>query len=70
MLTINRLVSLDEVHCKSALETSKMAPVYKLNYFNYMGLVEPVRYLLAYGNIQYENIVISDAEWIKKQKGE
>lgn len=47
-----------------------MAPVYKLNYFNYMGLVEPVRYLLAYGNIQYENIFISDAEWIKKQKGE
>lgn len=47
-----------------------MAPVYKLKYFNYMGLVEPVRYLLAYGNIQYENVVIPDAEWMKLQKGE
>lgn len=69
VLPINRVIFLNKLHSKLALEPLKMAPVYKLKYFNYMGLVEPIRYLLAYGNIEYENIVVPDAEWTKLQKG-
>ncbi|KAK7866813.1 hypothetical protein R5R35_005246 [Gryllus longicercus] len=42
-----------------------MAPKYKLTYFNTRGLGEPIRYMLAYGDIDYEDIRISFEEWPK-----
>lgn len=43
----------------------KMAPQYKLTYFNLTGLGEPIRYLLSYGNLQFEDNRIEFADWPK-----
>ncbi|XP_013188133.2 glutathione S-transferase isoform X1 [Amyelois transitella] len=46
-----------------------MAPVYKLKFFDFMGVAEPIRYLFAYGGIKYENIVINkEVDWPKIQR--
>lgn len=46
-----------------------MAPVYKLKFFDFMGIAEPIRYLFAYGGIKYENIEINqDTNWLEVQK--
>ncbi|KAJ0177918.1 hypothetical protein K1T71_006791 [Dendrolimus kikuchii] len=46
-----------------------MAPVYKLKFFDSMGLAEPIRYLFAYGGIPYENIAVQiDKDWINLQQ--
>ncbi|XP_021186208.3 glutathione S-transferase [Helicoverpa armigera] len=45
-----------------------MAPVYKLKFFNFMGVAEPIRYLFAFGGISYKNIEIEDADWPDVQK--
>ncbi|KAK7866820.1 hypothetical protein R5R35_005250 [Gryllus longicercus] len=37
----------------------------KLSYFNYRGSAEPIRYLLAYGNIEYEDCRFADEEFPK-----
>ena len=42
-----------------------MAPKYKLTYFNFTGLGEPIRYMLAYGNQDFEDNRIEMADWPK-----
>ncbi|XP_053605227.1 glutathione S-transferase-like [Plodia interpunctella] len=45
-----------------------MAPIYKLKFFDYMGVAEPIRYLFAYGGIKYENIIIKkNVDWPRIQ---
>jgi len=44
-------------------------PSYKLTYFNGAGLGEPIRYLLAYGKIAYEDIRVDFEEWAKRKDG-
>jgi glutathione S-transferase len=36
---------------------------YKLYYFNARGVAEPIRYLLKYGNIDFEDTRIERSEW-------
>nr|QIJ45836.1 glutathione S transferase Sigma 1 [Meteorus pulchricornis] len=38
---------------------------YKLTYFNFTGLGEPIRYLLSYGGIKFEDHRVSSEEWPK-----
>lgn len=38
-------------------------PTYKLTYFNITGLGEVIRYLFAYGKIDYEDKRINDEDW-------
>lgn len=38
-------------------------PHYKITYFNYKALAEPMRFLLAYGNIDFEDVRIEDDDW-------
>jgi len=40
-----------------------MAPKYKLTYFELTGLAEPIRFLLSYGGIDYDDIRISQDDW-------
>lgn len=40
-----------------------MAPTYKLTYFNITALAEPIRFLFAYGKIQYEDVRFQREEW-------
>ncbi|XP_068085035.1 glutathione S-transferase-like isoform X1 [Anabrus simplex] len=42
-----------------------MAPKYKLTYFDIKGLAEPIRYLLSYGGVDFEDNRISKDEWAK-----
>lgn len=42
-----------------------MAPKYKVTYFNFTGLGEPIRYLLAYGNFDFEDNRFEMADWPK-----
>lgn len=38
-------------------------PAYKLVYFNVKALAEPMRFLLAYGNIDYEDVRVEKESW-------
>lgn len=38
-------------------------PSYKVIYFNVKALAEPLRFLLSYGNIDFEDIRVSREEW-------
>lgn len=39
-------------------------PTYKLTYFNIQGLAEPIRMLLSYGGIEFEDVrVEKDKDW-------
>lgn len=38
-------------------------PTFKLTYFNLRGLAEPIRMLLAYGGIEYEDVRIEREDW-------
>lgn len=42
----------------------------KLHYFNITGLGEPIRWILKYGNVEFEDIRYEFAEWpeVKKSK--
>lgn len=40
-----------------------MAPKYKLTYFNSKGIIEPLRYIFAYKNVDYEDCRISKDDW-------
>ena len=40
-----------------------MAPAYKLTYFNVRGLGEPIRFLLSYGGIEFEDHRIAIEDW-------
>lgn len=38
-------------------------PQYKLTYFNVKALAEPMRFLMAYGNIDFEDVRVSNDDW-------
>ncbi|KAL0280898.1 UNVERIFIED_CONTAM: hypothetical protein PYX00_002056 [Menopon gallinae] len=40
-----------------------MAPKYKLTYFQITGLGECIRFLLSYGNIEFEDVRVTWEEW-------
>ncbi|XP_066254755.1 glutathione S-transferase-like [Euwallacea similis] len=40
-----------------------MSPPYKLSYFNIMGLGEPIRIILSYGNLDFEDCRIPKENW-------
>lgn len=40
-------------------------PTYKLWYFNITGLGEPIRYILSYNNVPFEDKRLSFEEWPK-----
>jgi len=40
-----------------------MAPTYKLTYFNVAALGEPIRFLLSYGGVEFEDHRIDSEEW-------
>uniref|UniRef100_A0A6G1SAB0 glutathione transferase n=1 Tax=Aceria tosichella TaxID=561515 RepID=A0A6G1SAB0_9ACAR len=40
-----------------------MSPKYKLHYFDVTALGEPIRFLLSYGNLDWEDIRYDDAKW-------
>lgn len=44
---------------------NKMAPTYKLTYFPIEALGEPIRWLLSYGNLEFEDIRINREDWPK-----
>lgn len=47
-----------------------MAPSYKLTYFDLTALGEPIRFLLKYGNIEFEDVRVKlgDESWEKEFK--
>ncbi|XP_030749148.1 glutathione S-transferase-like [Sitophilus oryzae] len=40
-----------------------MAPAYKLSYFDIMGLGEPIRVLLSYGALEFEDFRVTRENW-------
>jgi hypothetical protein len=40
-----------------------MAPAYKLTYFNVKALGEPIRFLLSYGGVEFEDRRLQGEEW-------
>lgn len=38
-------------------------PVFTLFYFNVKALAEPIRFLFAYGNQEYEDVRVTRDEW-------
>jgi len=40
-----------------------MAPTYKLTYFNVKALAEPIRFLLSYGGVEFEDYRIEKEDW-------
>lgn len=42
-----------------------MAPKYKLIYFDSKGRAEVIRYLLSYGNVEFEDVRVSKEDWPK-----
>ncbi|KAK3931601.1 Glutathione S-transferase [Frankliniella fusca] len=45
-----------------------MAPKYKLHYFDLTALGEPIRFLLSYGKLDWEDIRYDDAQWPETKK--
>lgn len=43
--------------------------VYKLYYFDVRALAEPIRMLLTYGNIEFEDVRVGFADWMKHKDG-
>lgn len=42
-----------------------MAPAYKVTYFNITALGEPLRFLLSYGNLDFEDVRVEREDWPK-----
>lgn len=42
---------------------SEMAPSYKVTYFNITALGEPIRFLLSYGGIEFEDCRVEMEQW-------
>nr|XP_023014372.1 glutathione S-transferase-like [Leptinotarsa decemlineata] len=40
-----------------------MAPAYKLTYFNVTALGEPIRFLLSYGGLDFEDVRVEFEQW-------
>jgi glutathione S-transferase len=40
-----------------------MAPSYKVTYFPTKGWAEPIRFILSYGNLDFEDIRVPYEEW-------
>ncbi|KAI7815382.1 glutathione S-transferase [Rhyzopertha dominica] len=40
-----------------------MAPAYKLTYFKFKALAEPIRFLLSYGDIEFEDVRFEREDW-------
>lgn len=40
-----------------------MAPKYKLTYFDFTGLGEPIRFLLSYGGLDFEDHRVTKDDW-------
>lgn len=40
-------------------------PTYKLTYFNFKALAEPIRFLLSYGDLDFEDVRIEQSDWPK-----
>lgn len=38
-------------------------PQYKVMYFNVKALAEPMRFLLSYGNIEFEDVRVTPEDW-------
>lgn len=38
-------------------------PAYKIIYFNVKALAEPMRFLLSYGNIDFEDVRVEKEDW-------
>lgn len=38
-------------------------PHFKLIYFNFKAMAEPIRYLFAYGGQEYEDVRVTNEEW-------
>lgn len=38
-------------------------PSYKVIYFNVKALAEPLRFLLSYGNLEFEDVRVERDEW-------
>lgn len=38
-------------------------PAYKIIYFNVKALAEPMRFLLSYGNIDFEDVRVEKDDW-------
>lgn len=45
-------------------------PEYKLTYFNCKGLGEAIRFLFAYGDINFDDNRIEERDWVKVKKSE
>lgn len=42
---------------------SKMPAKYKLTYFDITALAEPIRFMFAYGGIEYEDVRVPRDQW-------
>jgi glutathione S-transferase len=40
-----------------------MAPTYKLIYFSVKALGEPIRFLLSYGGVEFEDYRLEEEQW-------
>ncbi|KAF5279373.1 hypothetical protein FQA39_LY05483 [Lamprigera yunnana] len=45
------------------VKLTNMAPAYKLTYFPIRGIAEPLRFLLSYGGIEFEDVRFEFEEW-------
>lgn len=46
----------------------EMSKIYKLTYFPVQALGEPIRWLLIWGNLKFEDYRINRDDWIPKLK--
>ncbi|KAG5867396.1 hypothetical protein JTB14_025227 [Gonioctena quinquepunctata] len=51
-----------EIH-KQTIVFVEMAPAYKVTYFNITALGEPIRFLLSYGGLEFEDVRVSEEQW-------
>lgn len=46
-----------------------MSPPYKLSYFDIMGLGEPIRIILSYGKLEFEDCRVPRENWPSLKQG-